>query len=139
MTDPTAPIVLPAGEGEQVRTSAIKADRPELSLLELSVAPGAGADLHLHRRHSDAFYVLEGEVRFTVGEEVVDGVPGTFVLAPPNTPHGFLNESGAPARMLNLHTPGGFAQYLREMVALRAAGTELDTAFFESHDVYDLE
>ena len=62
-----------------------------------------------------------------------------YVLAPPGVPHAFLNTGTVPARALNLHTPGGFAQYLREINELRAAGTEPDDAFFERHDVYDVE
>ena len=40
--------------------------------------------------------------------------------------------------MLNLHTPGGFAQYRRELRELRAQGIEPDGEFFERHDVFDV-
>jgi len=46
--------------------------------------------------------------------------------------------SDAPVRMLNLHTPGGFAQYRRELAELRKQGIEPDTAWFEERDVYDV-
>ena len=62
-------IALGPGEGEAVGSSVIKADRPELALFEFEIAPGGGAALHLHRLHSDSFYVLEGELEFRVGEE----------------------------------------------------------------------
>jgi mannose-6-phosphate isomerase-like protein (cupin superfamily) len=133
------PIILGPGEGELVRTTAIKSDRPELDLLELAVAPGAGADLHFHKLQSDAFYVLEGELEFRVGEETVRGAAGTFVLAPPGVHHAFRNTGTVTARALNLHAPGGFARYLREIAELRAAGTEPDDAFFAQHDVYDVD
>ena len=90
------------------------------------------------RATSDSFYVLEGEVEFHVGDEVVHGTPGTYVLAPPNVVHWFRNVSDEPVRMLNLHTPGGFAQYRRELQELRAQGIEPDVAFFERHDVFDV-
>ena len=102
------PIALGPGEG-----TPVKADRPELSLLEVTFDPGSGVDPHFHKGHSDSFYVLEGEVEFHVGDEVVHGTPGTYVLAPPNVVHWFRNLSDEPVRMLNLHTPGGFAQYRR--------------------------
>ena len=116
---------------------SLKADRPELSLLEITFDPGSGVDPHFHKRHSDSFYVLEGEVEFHVGDEVVHGTPGTYVLAPPDVIHWFRNVSDAPVRMLNLHTPGGFAQYRRELAELRKQGIEPDTAWFEERDVYD--
>ena len=40
--------------------------------------------------------------------------------------------------MLNLHTPGGFVQYRRELRELRAHGIEPDPEFFERHDVFDV-
>jgi quercetin dioxygenase-like cupin family protein len=134
-----APIALGPGEGERIRNSVIKADRPELSLFEFEVPPGGGADLHFHRQHSDSFLVLEGELEFHVGGTTVHGTPGTYVLAPPGVHHGFRNTSRTPARALNLHTPGGFATYWRELNELRAAGHEPDDAFFERHDVFDVE
>jgi mannose-6-phosphate isomerase-like protein (cupin superfamily) len=126
------PIALPPGG------DPLKADRPELSLVEVVFAPGSGVAPHLHKGHSDSFYVLEGEVEFHVGDEVVQGMPGTYVLAPPNVAHWFRNVSDEPVRMLNLHTPGGFAQYRRELRELRAQGIEPDRDFFERHDVFDV-
>jgi hypothetical protein len=40
--------------------------------------------------------------------------------------------------MLNVHTPGGFVQYRRELRELRSQGIEPDVAFFERHDVFDV-
>ena len=134
LSEPIAkPIALGPAEGNPV-----KADRPELSLLEISFQPGGGVDPHFHKGHSDSFYVLEGEVEFHVGDEVVHATPGTFVLAPPNVVHWFRNVSDKPVKMLNLHTPGGFVQYRRELRDLQAQGIEPDTAFFERHDVFDV-
>jgi quercetin dioxygenase-like cupin family protein len=127
------PIALKPGEGP------VKADRPELALLEVTFDPGSGVQPHFHKGHSDSFYVLEGEVEFHVGDEVVHGAPGTYVLAPPNVVHWFRNVSDAPVRMLNLHTPGGFVRYREELRELRDRGIEPDRAFFERHDVFDVK
>jgi quercetin dioxygenase-like cupin family protein len=132
------PIALSPGDGEVLGVSVVKAARPELSALEFELQPGGGVDPHFHKRHSDSFYVLEGEVEFHVGDEVVHGTPGTYVLAPPTTVHYFRNESDKPARIFNLHTPGGFAEYRRELESLREQGIEPDVAFFERHDIFDV-
>src|SRR5919201_1369336 len=64
-----------------------------------------GADRHIHRRHTDMFYVLDGEP--TAGA-------GTLVTIPPLVVHGFRNAADADLRYLNLHAPGtGFADYMR--------------------------
>jgi quercetin dioxygenase-like cupin family protein len=128
------PIALGPGEG-----APVKVDRPELCLLEVTFDPGKGVDPHFHKRHSDSFFVLEGEVEFHVGDEVVHGTPGTYVLAPPDVVHWFRNVGDEPVRMLNLHTPGGFARYRRELAEFREQGIEPDTAWFEQHDVYDVD
>jgi quercetin dioxygenase-like cupin family protein len=134
----TSAIAHGPGDGERVGSSVIKADRPELALLELEIAPGGGADIHFHKRHSDSFFVLEGELEFRVGAETVRATPGSYVLAPAGVHHSFRNVGTKPARALNLHTPGGFAAYWRELNEIRAAGNEPDDAFFERHDVYDV-
>ena len=126
------PIALRPGEG-----GGVKADRHELALLEITFDPGSGVDPHFHKGHSDSFYVLEGEMEFHVGDDVLHGTPGAYVLAPPNVVHWFRNVSDAPVRMLNLHTPGGFVQYRRELRELRKRGIEPDRGWFEAHDVYD--
>jgi quercetin dioxygenase-like cupin family protein len=47
-----------------------------------------------HSENTDSFYVLEGEVEFTVEGRTFTGGPGTFVSAPPGVEHTF----GKPAR-----------------------------------------
>ena len=116
----------------------VKADRPELSLLEVTFDPGSGVDPHFHKGHSDSFYVLEGELEFHVGDEIFTATPGSYVLAPQNVVHWFRNVGDTPARVLNLHTPGGFVEYRRQLRELRAQGIEPDAAFLERHDVFDV-
>jgi uncharacterized RmlC-like cupin family protein len=68
------------------------------------------------------FYVLEGEITFTVGDRTVVGTPGTFVQIPRETPHAFKNQSAAPARMLIQCVPAGFDRFMAEFA------TELPSA-----------
>ncbi len=77
-----------------------------------------GADLHVHRRHTDLFYVLEGEltVRLGLEDEAVVVPAGTLARMPPLVAHGFRNDSDAEVRYLNLHAPGqGFAAFMRAL------------------------
>ena len=80
-------------------------------------APGErGPDPHIHREHTDAFYVLDGALTFALGPEGerVTVPDGAFVAVPPNLVHSFANEGGADAHFLNLHAPNaGFAAYMR--------------------------
>jgi quercetin dioxygenase-like cupin family protein len=78
-----------------------------LGLVEASLYRGFGPPLHVHRREDEAFYVIEGEIRFRQGEEEFVGGPGTWVWGPREVPHTFKVESER-ARALILVTPGGF-------------------------------
>jgi quercetin dioxygenase-like cupin family protein len=123
------------GEGED---GVVKAARSEVTCLVLEIPPGGGVEPHFHKGHSDSFYVLDGELEIHLGDETVRAVPGTYALAPPGVVHFFRNVADAPARVLNLHTPGGFAEYRRELAKLRADGVEPDREFFERHDIFDV-
>jgi quercetin dioxygenase-like cupin family protein len=110
-----AGVVHRAGEGETLFGGriVIKAGFEQLCITETQYDRAqAGADPHVHRRHADSFYVLEGELAFLVqGEERPLG-PGSCACAPAGVVHGFRSTSAA--RFLNFHTPdGGFANNLR--------------------------
>jgi mannose-6-phosphate isomerase-like protein (cupin superfamily) len=73
-----------------------------------------GADPHIHRRHTDMFYVLDGELTLLLADGEVAARAGTLVTIPPLVVHGFRNASDDDLRYLNLHAPGtGFADYMR--------------------------
>ncbi len=78
-----------------------------LGLVEASFYRGFGPPLHVHRREDEAFYVIEGEIRFRQGEEELVGGPGSWVWGPRGVPHTFKVQSES-ARALILATPGGF-------------------------------
>jgi quercetin dioxygenase-like cupin family protein len=74
----------------------------------------AGPDVH--HQHTDAFYVLEGELTFEIGRQrrTITVSPGGYVAVPPGVAHSFATDSDRPARWLTIHTPdGGFAGFMR--------------------------
>jgi mannose-6-phosphate isomerase-like protein (cupin superfamily) len=74
------------------------------------------AGLHVHHEHTDAFYVLEGELTFEVGREEreITVSSGGFIAAPPLVAHAFRTSGDGPARWLTVHAPdGGFAAFMR--------------------------
>jgi quercetin dioxygenase-like cupin family protein len=106
------------GDGERFergnRVITILGDGEQLSALVIDFDETFDVPPHIHDDHVDSFYVLEGEVEFTVDDDVVRAGPGTFVMAPPGTRHGFRNPGPGRARVLNLHAPdAGFAAGIR--------------------------
>jgi mannose-6-phosphate isomerase-like protein (cupin superfamily) len=116
------PSVIPPGGGEVVgdspdRRVEILSDHDALHATWSRFGPGRdGADLHVHRRHTDLFYVLAGELTLRLGVEGEEvAVPASnLVRVPPMVVHGFRNAGDAELRYLNFHAPGvGFADYMR--------------------------
>src|SRR5215213_2917145 len=132
-----AALVRARRDGMPISRVGIKGALPELVLTEMSYdAGGRGPVKHVHKRHSDSFYVLEGELDFELGDETVRASAGSFVLAPPDFPHTFSNPGPSRARFLNLHTPGmRFDEYLRER---RRVADDEDPEFLAGFDVYNV-
>jgi mannose-6-phosphate isomerase-like protein (cupin superfamily) len=117
------PLLVRPGEGEVItdrdsRHLSILCDLPALSVSLIQYAAGErGPDLHIHRRHTDAFYVLEGTLTAVVGPggaQRLDVPAGSLVLVPSNVVHTFWNEGPDDMSVLNLHAPaGGFNEMLR--------------------------
>lgn len=116
------PVLLGPGEGETVserdeRSVLIKVGLDAITATESRYERGErGPDAHIHRRHTDAFYVLEGVLRFELGPalDAFEAASGSFLAVPPGVVHTFRNERAERARFLNFHVPSeGFADYLR--------------------------
>ena len=89
----------------------------DVTITRARYAPGEQvAGPHVHHEHTDAFYVLEGELTFEIGREAetVTIGAGGFVAAPPGVVHSFRTSGDRDARWLTIHAPdGGFAQFMR--------------------------
>jgi quercetin dioxygenase-like cupin family protein len=103
-----------------------------------SASTGPGP--HFHRGITESFYVLSGTVRLYDGECWPDGCPGDFLHVPEGGIHGFRNESGEPASMLLLFTPGAPREDYFETIADAGRRESMDQAdrseFFLRHDTF---
>ena len=77
---------------------------------------GFGSPIHVHTNDDEFFVVLEGEVRFRVGEEEVNVGPRSFVYGPRGVAHGFTMNSDT-ARVLLFFGPAGVEEFFREASA----------------------
>jgi quercetin dioxygenase-like cupin family protein len=86
----------------------------QMSIIEITEPPGAEAPLHVHHREDEAFWVLEGEVTFVVGDMTVEAKAGDFAFGPRDIPHRYkVGDTGC--RMLFICTPGGFEDLITGM------------------------
>ena len=101
---------------------------------EMDATPG-GAPPHIHRSFTESFYVLSGSPQIHDGTGWRDAGPGDFVHVPEGGIHGFRNESGEPASMLILFTPGAPREsYFENLPKLAEMIDEDRAAFFVEHD-----
>ena len=92
------------------------------ALWEAIVPPGGGPPPHVHSREEEGFYILEGEITFTINGERAVAKAGTFANMPVGTPHSFKNEGDRPARMLISVAPAGLEQMFFEVGVPLAEG-----------------
>ena len=83
------------------------------ALIETLSRKGTEPPRHTHRNEDEAWYVLEGEVSFYIGDETRRATPGSFVFAPRGVPHSFGFETEV-IRMLILLAPGGPEEHFRD-------------------------
>lgn len=93
------------------------------ALWEAFVGPGGGPPPHVHSREEEGFYILEGEIAFTINGERVVATAGMFANMPVGTPHSFKNESSKPAKMLISVAPAGLEKMFFEVGTPLAEGT----------------
>lgn len=85
-----------------------------LALGEVELRPGCEPPIHVHAREDEAWYVIEGEILFQLGQAFIEARAGSAVLLPRGIPHGFAVRSPT-ARLVHLYTPGGIEQAFRSM------------------------
>lgn len=89
-----------------------------LTLFENVIAPGDGPPLHTHANEGESWYVLEGQLRFRLGDDLHDAPAGSFVFVPQGTPHCFQNSGAGPARIVVIFTPSGMERFFDRFAAL---------------------
>jgi mannose-6-phosphate isomerase-like protein (cupin superfamily) len=129
-TQSLEPIATPAGAGEarwwlgalaEIKITAAQTGGL-LSVLEITEPPDENGPLHVHHREDEAFWILEGDATFEVGDATIEAHAGDFVFGPRGIPHRY-STGPAGCRMLFVMTPGGFEELVRGMSVPAAART----------------
>jgi mannose-6-phosphate isomerase-like protein (cupin superfamily) len=85
---------------EVMRTGAVLAPR------------GESPPLHIHHDEDEVFHILEGELRFRVGDDELRAGPGETLLAPKRVPHTHRVESECGGWLVTT-TRGDFERFVR--------------------------
>ncbi len=110
-----------------------------IGLIEYTAPPRfPGPPAHLHERTWDAYYVLEGRLALRLGDERLELGPGDVAVATPGTVHGFSNPCDTSTQFLDIHAPGGFEGYFRELAAAIGGGTRDPATIAQIGSRYDM-
>jgi mannose-6-phosphate isomerase-like protein (cupin superfamily) len=149
-----AAVVVRAGEGPAVRwgpagviriIAGTDSTAGCFSLVEATEEPGSAAPLHVHHGEAEAFYILEGTIELTCGEDTLTATAGDFVYTPKDVPHKYAVIGERAARVLLLFSRPGFESFFAEAgapVDQPPAGPPDPVAFrrlVEKHDMELLE
>ena len=80
----------------------------QFSMMYVEVHKGAEPPIHTHRNEDESYYILEGQIRFWIGDQVFDATPGDFIYLPKGIAHRFEVQS----------------EYVKELMFITPTGLE---------------
>jgi quercetin dioxygenase-like cupin family protein len=83
------------------------------ALLHCFFRKGGEPPAHFHTREDETFYILEGEIRFHIGDKKFVAKAGDLVYGPKDVPHQFSLVTET-AKALLLITPAGIETFFKE-------------------------
>lgn len=98
-----------------------------LDIVDHRVPAGYAPPLHVHRHQDEVFYLIDGTLDVTCGDQRWSAGPGSLVFLPRGVPHGFAAGADRPARTLLINAPAGFADVIVEL-GVPATGLSLPGA-----------
>jgi len=120
--------IIPRGGGKDydwskdhvyVKTS-VELTEGRVTVVEDTLKPGFDLARHYHKKMTEIFYILEGEVAFQFDDspDPVITSAGMTINIPPAVWHRVSTPKGA--KLITIFTPGGFDEYLEALAPLTA-------------------
>jgi mannose-6-phosphate isomerase-like protein (cupin superfamily) len=89
------------------------------ALVEHRIPPRTlAAPMHVHEREDEYSYVLSGRMGAQIGDDTVEAGPGELVSKPRGIWHSFWNPTDEETVLLELISPGEFANYFSDLAPL---------------------
>ena len=85
-----------------------------LSIVEFTHPPGFAVPPHIHHTTDEGFYVLEGAMRGSCGDQTWQAASGSFVWLPRGIPHSYAVDGDETLRSLAITLPAGFERFVAE-------------------------
>ena len=121
----------------------------KFSLMFIEVHKGNEPPPHTHRNEDENYYILEGQIKFWVGDDAFDAKAGDFIHLPKNIPHRFELQSECVKELMWM-TPAGLEKWFWDNSAPAASmqplplmkeppPAEMITHFVQSLSEYGIE
>jgi quercetin dioxygenase-like cupin family protein len=85
------------------------------TVLDMTIKPGFGAPAHTSATEDKLFIVIEGRLKYLMGDKTEVAGPGARVLIPRGTVHGFTNVGSSDARHILVSTPRRHEEFFRDL------------------------
>lgn len=82
------------------------------ALIEAVYEQGAHFPLHVHTKENEVFYVIKGNIAFTLDRQIINVTKGNSIFLPKNIKHGFTIISKI-AKVLIIIEPAGLENYFK--------------------------
>jgi quercetin dioxygenase-like cupin family protein len=99
-----------------------------LLVLQTTAPPGEGPPLHIHTREEETIYVVSGDFRWQVADEVSAAPPGSFAFIPRGVAHTWQNIGDEPGSILVTFMPAGMEAFFKRLSRME----EFDAEEFRS-------
>ncbi|WP_194777676.1 cupin domain-containing protein [Pararhodonellum marinum] len=95
-----------------------------------------GIPLHMHPDLDETFYVLEGNVKIKIGDEIYRLGHGDTILAPRNIPHGWVTNSATPSKILIIvQGAGKMENFFEELSKLKEFSPPIVSEIYNKHNM----
>jgi quercetin dioxygenase-like cupin family protein len=146
MTGPPRAHHVAAGEGERLIFNGTErrlklsgaGSAGQLTVYESFYPAGTPHPLHIHHDAIESFYILDGECKFRVGDDIITANKGSFLSVPRGATHGLM-PIGGPARAPVFFVPAAMEGYWEEVAAATVAGTLDEARLDELNRQHNLE
>ncbi|MGC1303182.1 MAG: cupin domain-containing protein [Caulobacteraceae bacterium] len=85
------------------------------TVLDMVITPGFGAPAHISSTEDKLFIVIEGRLKYLIGDETETASPGARVIVPRGVVHGFTNVGDGDARHILVSTPRRHEEFFRDL------------------------
>jgi quercetin dioxygenase-like cupin family protein len=85
------------------------------TVLDMTIKPGFGAPAHISTTEDKLFIVIEGQLKYLIGDKIDVAGPGARVQVPRGTIHGFTNVGSTDARHILVSTPRRHEEFFRDL------------------------